>query len=175
MDDLSVPKQPRLRFWRWLYHPLVLISVAVHGLLLAAPVPSALDPEKPAVEEPLPEPEEEIIPVDILNLAPPPAAPPPSATPAQAPQPSSGPPVPPSAEELEKLQETLTDEERQDLQNDPPPGNNDPDPGQNQGGGPPLPLILTPLGRDVSLAVLISRTMATLIKQKTGVHCTQDS
>lgn len=117
MALFSNSKFSQLTLWRWFYHPLVLTSVALHSLLLVAPLPSALDPEKTTAEaEPLPEPEEEIIPVDILNLAPPTAAPPAAKPPVQHPQPSARPPVPPSAEKLAQLQETLPPEELENLQ-----------------------------------------------------------
>lgn len=90
------PPQFKQRFsgWRRFYQPLVWLSLAFHGFLLAVPLPPARD------LPPEPEPEEEASPVDLLNLAappdaqpvttdaPPPAeqAPPPAqATPAQNP------------------------------------------------------------------------------------------
>ncbi|WP_346292750.1 hypothetical protein [Sphaerothrix gracilis] len=120
MSDFSNLRRSRSPLWHWLYHPLVIVSIVLHGLLLVVPVPSALDPEAEVSEvEELPEPEAEIVPVDILNLAPPPVTPPPpAAKPTQPPSTPARAPAPPAAEKLAQLQESLTDEERQDLQSD---------------------------------------------------------
>ncbi|MGP1387908.1 MAG: hypothetical protein ACTS2F_30505 [Thainema sp.] len=94
VDDSQTQLTWPQRILRVLYHPLVLISVVLHGLFLLAPVPSTPGPT--ADEETVTE--EEEAPVDLLGLAElaPPEPPPPSPqpTPQVAPPPVAPSPQP---------------------------------------------------------------------------------
>ena len=97
--------------WRIVRHPLVWVSLGVHGLLLAAPMPHLSAP--PAEEEVVEEAPEEEVSIDILAFAPEPVAPQ-----SQQSQPQSNPqpaaqPAAPTEENLERQQEVSD----QDLEN----------------------------------------------------------
>ena len=108
--------------WRVLRHPVVWISLAAHGFLLAAPMPEISAP--PAADKIVEEPEEEEeVAVDILSFSAQPSQPQAQASPEPQtpPKPASQPPAP-TEENLElqqELDEDLPDEaDQQEASND---------------------------------------------------------